>query len=209
MKRFIDAKRHYVDLEDRALYLVQESTHHSPRWLTVRLDFMGGVLVLFVALLAVTDVSGINAAQIGPVLMYTIMLSLMCGMVTRQTADVENNMNAVERLAEYLNGKTIPQEAPHEIEAHKPLAQWPEHGAIEFKDVKMAYRPVLPNVLMGISKIGVVGRTGAGKSLLMLAFVDISTIGLKDLRSRISIIPQGPLLFSGRCRSFTCSCLKR
>ncbi|KAG1817968.1 ABC protein [Suillus subaureus] len=197
MKRFIIANRHYVDLEDRALYLVVT----NQRWLAVRLDFMGGILVFIVALLAVIDVSGINAAQIGLVLTYTTLLTQTCTQLTRQTADVENHMNAVERSP----------------------AQWPEHGAVEFNDVKMAYRPGLPNVLRGISikvrggeKIGVVGRTGAGKSSLMLALfrivelsggsitvdgVDISTIGLKDLRSKISIIPQDPLLFSGTMRS--------
>ncbi|KAG2147644.1 ABC protein [Suillus clintonianus] len=215
MKRFIDANRHYVDLEDRALYLVVTNQRRMA-----------------------CGKAGLHGRRIGVICRSSrsdrrlrdqrrpdraVTLSLMCGMVTRQTADVENNMNAVERLVEYVNGKTIPQEAPHEIEAHKPPAQWPEHGAVEFKDVKMAYRPGLPNVLMGISvkveggeKIGVVGRTGAGKSSLMLALfrivelsggsitvdgVDISTIGLKDLRSRISIIPQDPLLFSGTIRS--------
>ncbi|KAG1750701.1 ABC protein [Suillus lakei] len=204
MKRFITANRYYVDLEDRALYLVV--TNQS-----------------VVALLAVTDVSGINAAQIGLVLTYTLTLSILCGVVIKQMADVDNAMNGVERLVEYVDGTTIPQEAPHEIEARKPPAQWPKHGAIEFNNVKMAYRPGLPNVLRGISvkveggeKIGVVGRTGAGKSSLMLALfrivelsggsitvdgVDISMIGLKDLRSRISIIPQDPLLFSGTIRS--------
>ncbi|KAG1879712.1 ABC protein [Suillus subluteus] len=219
MKRFIAANRYYVDLEDRALYLVIT----NQRWLAVRLDFMGGILVFLVALLAVINVSGINAAQIGLVLTYTTLLAQTCTQLTRQSADVENNMNAVERLAQYVAGDTVPQEAPHEIEERKPPAQWPEHGAVEFNDVKMAYRPGLPNVLRGISvkvrggeKIGVVGRTGAGKSSLMLALfrivelsngsitidgVDISTIGLKDLRSKISIIPQDPLLFSGTMRS--------
>ncbi|KAG1865922.1 ABC protein, partial [Suillus subalutaceus] len=228
MKRFIAANRYYVDLEDRALYLVitnqrQVTLYISWRWLAVRLDFMGGILVFFVALLAVIDVSGINAAQIGLVLTYTTLLAQTCTQLTRQSADVENNMNAVERLVQYVAGDTVPQEAPHEIEERKPPAQWPEHGAVEFNDVKMAYRPGLPNVLRGISvkvrggeKIGVVGRTGAGKSSLMLALfrivelssgsitidgVDISTIGLKDLRSKISIIPQDPLLFSGTMRS--------
>ncbi|KAG1744460.1 ABC protein [Suillus lakei] len=222
MKRFVASNRYYVDLEDRALYLVGTNQRRRP-WLGVRLDFIGCVLVFFVALLAVTDVSGINAAQIGLVLTYTLMLSIMCGVVTKQTTDVDNSMNAVERLVEYVDGTTIPQEAPHEIEARKPPAQWPTHGAIEFNNVKMAYRPGLPNVLRGISvkirggeKIGVVGRTGAGKSSLMLALfrivelsggsitvdgVDTSKIGLKDLRSRISIIPQDPLLFSGTIRS--------
>ncbi|KAG1770993.1 ABC protein [Suillus occidentalis] len=219
MKRFIAANSYYVDLENRALFLVVT----NQRWLAVRLDFMGGILVFLVAMLAVTDVSGISAAQIGLVLTYTTSLSQMCGLVTRQTADVENYMNAVERLVQYVAGDTIPQEAPYEIEERKPPAQWPEHGAVEFDDVKMSYRAGLPNVLRGISvkirggeKIGIVGRTGAGKSSLMLALfrivelssgsitidgVDISTIGLNDLRSKISIIPQDPLLFSGTIRS--------
>ncbi|KAG1828571.1 ABC protein [Suillus variegatus] len=219
MKRFIAANRYYVDLEDRALYIVIT----NQRWLAIRLDVMGSILIFLVALLAVMDVSGINAAQIGLVLTYTTILSQTCSQLTRQTADVENYMNAVERLVQYVASDTMPQEAPHEIEERKPLAQWPEHGAVEFNDVKMAYRPGLPNVLRGISvkvrggeKIGVVGRTGAGKSSLMLALfrivelsggaitidgVDISTIGLKDLRSKISIIPQDPLLFSGTVRS--------
>ncbi|KAG1748434.1 ABC protein [Suillus paluster] len=244
MKRFIAANRYYVDLENRALYIVVT----NQRWLAIRLDLTGSVLVFFVALLAVTDVSGVNAAQIGLVLTYTIFLTQTCTLVIRQTADVENNMNAVERreprvlryfhsrllftVVQYVDEDTIPQEAPHEIEERKPPTRWPEHGAVEFNDIKMSYRPGLSNVLRGISIKGQ-GRTGAGKSSLMLAAVpncrvvwwfdhyrwvrwsllvtnivvltlsrvDISTIGLKDLRSKISIIPQDPLLFSGTIRS--------
>ncbi|KAG0705743.1 ABC protein [Suillus ampliporus] len=221
MKRFITSNRYYVDLEDRALSIVVTNqrrvvlyVYRDSRWL---------ITFPQVALLAVSDVSGINAAQIGLVLTYTLALAQLCSAVTRQLADIENHMNAVERVIQYIDGDTVPQEAPHEIEDRKPPVQWPEHGAVEFNDVKMAYRPGLPDVLRGISikvrggeKIGIVGRTGAGKSSLMLALfrivelsggsitidgVDISTIGLKDLRSKISIIPQDPLLFSGTIRS--------
>ncbi|KAG1747129.1 ABC protein [Suillus paluster] len=240
MKRFIVANRYYIDLEDRALSLVATNQRQvvlylfrgglglfpSLRWLALRLDFMGSLLVLVVALLAVNDVSGINAAQIGLVLTYTSgspYVATTVYIVKLFTADVENHMNAVERVVQYVDEDAIPREAPHEIEERKPPAKWPEHGAIKFNNVKMAYRPGLPNVLKGISvnvrggeKIGVVGRTGAGKSSLMLALlrivelsggsitidgIDISTIGLKDLRSKISIIPQDPLLFSGTIRS--------
>lgn len=132
-------------------------------------------------------------------------------------------MSSVERVLEYSRGDRIDQEAPHEIKNHKPVAEWPDRGAIEFNNVVMRYRPGLPFVLKGLSlsikggeKIGVVGRTGAGKSTLMLALfriveltsgsitvdgIDISKIGLMDLRSKISIIPQDPLLFSGTIRS--------
>ncbi|KAI5990317.1 ABC protein [Pisolithus orientalis] len=219
MKRFVKANRYYIDLENRSLYPVIA----NQRWLAVRLEFMSATLTFLVALLAVTDVSGINAAQIGLTLTYTMILSQMLSFVTRQTADVENNMNSVERILQYTREETVPQEAPHEKPEVKPPADWPHEGAIEYKDVQMSYRPGLPNALHGISlsiqggeKIGIVGRTGAGKSSLMLVLyrivelsggsiildgIDISTLGLKDLRTKISIIPQDHLLFSGTIRS--------
>ncbi|KAL4062863.1 ABC protein [Scleroderma citrinum] len=219
MKRFIRENKYYIDLEGRSLFIVAS----NQRWLSFRLDFMGATLVFFVAVLAIVDVSGINPAQIGLVLTYSMMLSQMVGLMTRQSADVENNMNSVERIVQYTRADIVPQEAPHEILDNKPAPEWPHDGAIEFRDVEMSYRPGLPNILKGISisiqggeKIGVVGRTGAGKSSLMLALyrivelsggsiildnIDISKIGLRDLRARISIIPQDPLLFSGTIRS--------
>lgn len=219
MKRFVGSNRYYIDLEDRSLYPVIA----NQRWLAVRLEFMGAMLTFLVALLAVTDVSGINAAQIGLALTYTMMLGQMLSFVTRQTADVENNLNSVERIVQYTREETVPQEAPHEKPEVKPPTDWPREGAVEFKNVQMSYRSGLPNVLHGISfsiqggeKIGIVGRTGAGKSSLMLALyrivelsggsiildgIDISTLGLRDLRTKISIIPQDPLLFSGTIRS--------
>jgi len=88
-------------------------------------------------------------------------------------------MNAVERVSHYSDVK-MAQEPPHENPDTKPPPQWPEHGAIEFKEVTMRYRPGLPNVLHGISmaikggeKIGVVGRTGAGKSSLVMTLMRI------------------------------------
>ncbi|KAF9237594.1 ABC protein [Melanogaster broomeanus] len=212
-RRFVNLNRYYIDLEDRSLYLVIT----NQRWLAIRLDFMGGMLVFLVAMLAATDVSGMNAAQIGLVLTYTTSLVLMCSLATTQIAELENYMNSVERGG------------PHEIESSKPQADWPSHGALEFNDVKMSYRPGLPlvsTVSRSASKAGkrsvllggeeMLHKTGAGKSSLMLALyricgavggsivldgIDVSTIGLKDLRTKISIIPQDPLLFSGTIRS--------
>ncbi|EGN99138.1 hypothetical protein SERLA73DRAFT_168655 [Serpula lacrymans var. lacrymans S7.3] len=216
---FIRDNKYYIDLENRALYL----TVTNQRWLAIRLDFMGGVLVLIIGLFSIIGVSGINPAQIGLVLTYTTSMAQMCGLVTRQTAKVENYMNSVERVVHYSRGDIIDQEAPHVIEDNKPPPEWPMCGTIEFKEIQMSYRPGLPNVLKGISiqikggeKIGVVGRTGAGKSSLMLALfkivklssgsitidgIDISTLGLSNLRTKISIIPQDPLLFSGTIHS--------
>ncbi|EMD34176.1 CsMn25 [Gelatoporia subvermispora B] len=218
-QRFLKDNEYYVDLEDRASFL----TATNQRWLAIRLDFMGGMMVFIVAMLAVTDVSGVSAASIGLVLTYSTSLTQLCSVVTRQSAEVENYMSSVERVVQYSRGDQVEQEAAQEIEDHKPPAEWPDQGAIEFKDVVMRYRRGLPVVLKGLSlsikggeKIGVVGRTGAGKSSLMLALfrivelesgsisvdgVDISSIGLMDLRTKISIIPQDPLLFSGTVRS--------
>ncbi|KZP33097.1 P-loop containing nucleoside triphosphate hydrolase protein [Athelia psychrophila] len=219
--RFINDNRYYLDLENRALFL----TVTNQRWLAVRLDFLGSLLVLVVSIFSVVGISGINPAQIGVVLINASTLSQWGSSVTRQTAQVGkyNNMNSVERVVEYSRDGGLKQEKPHEIEDTKLPSVWPEHGAIEFKNIILSYRPGLPIVLKGVSvdikggeKIGVVGRTGAGKSSLMLALfriveltsgsitidgVDISTIGLKDLRTKISIIPQDPLLFAGTIRS--------
>ncbi|KAJ6630972.1 P-loop containing nucleoside triphosphate hydrolase protein [Mycena sp. CBHHK59/15] len=217
--RFIETNKYYIDLESRALYLVVT----NQRWLAIRLDACGAIMVFTVAIFAVVGVSGISPAEIGLVLTYTTQLTQMCSMVTRQSAELENYMNSVERVAHYSRVDLIPQEAAYESDKeHKPAPEWPAHGKIEFKDVQMSYRPGLPNVLHGISmiikpgeKIGVVGRTGAGKSSLALTLlriveysgtilvddVNIATIGLKDLRSNISIIPQDPILFSGTVRT--------
>jgi len=217
--RFLSDNEYYIDLEDRANFLVAT----NQRWLAIRLDFLGGLMVFVVAMLAVTGVSGISAAQIGLVLTYTTSLTQQCSMLTRQSAEVENYMQSVETLVQYSRGDLTEQEAPHEIPERKPDPEWPANGALEFQNVVMRYREGLPFVLKGLSmhirggeKIGVVGRTGAGKSSLMLALfrivelssgsisidgIDISSIGLRDLRSKIAIIPQDPLLFSGTIRS--------
>ncbi|KAJ7120034.1 ABC protein [Mycena epipterygia] len=217
--RFIRDNKYYIDLENRALFL----TIANQRWLAVRLDALGSVLVFLLGILSAVGIPGISAAQIGLILTYGISLTQLFAVTTRLSAEVENYMNSVERVVHYARGDAVPEEAAHESDPQfKPPAEWPAHGAIEFKNVTMAYRPGLPNVLHGISlkikageKVGVVGRTGAGKSSLTLCLlriveylgeivvddVDIGKIGLTDLRSNIAIIPQEPTLFSGTVRT--------
>lgn len=136
--------------------------------------------------------------------------------MVRQSAEVENDMNSVERMVHYTT--SIEQEADHERDENKPPPHWPSEGRVELKDVELKYRPELPPVLRGISmavkggeKIGIVGRTGAGKSSIMVALyrlvelsggsihidgIDISTLGLRDLRSKVAIIPQDAVCLS-------------
>ncbi|KAG6854376.1 hypothetical protein C0991_007367 [Blastosporella zonata] len=206
-----------VDVENRAYWL----TVTNQRWLGIRLDFLGALLTFIVAMLAVGTRFTISPAQTGLVLSYILSVQQAFGWLVRQSAEVENNMNSVERIVHYATA--VEQEAAHEIHDAKPPPEWPAHGRIELKDVVLSYRPELPAVLRGISmtvaageKIGIVGRTGAGKSSIMTALyrlvelthgsitidgMDISKIGLSDLRSSLAIIPQDPLLFSGTLRS--------
>lgn len=135
------------------------------------------------------------------------------------TSDVETNIVAVERIKEY--GETA-QEAPWKNADYTPPKDWPKQGRVDFKNFKVRYREGLELVLYGLTfgvhggeKIGIVGRTGAGKSSLTLSLfriieaahgkiliddMDISKMGLHDLRSRLTIIPQDPVLFSGTLR---------
>ncbi|KZO92802.1 ABC transporter [Calocera viscosa TUFC12733] len=215
--RFIDDNVKRTDIENRAYWL----TMVNQRWLGVRLDFLGTLLTLVVSILAVASRNSISPAQTGVVLSYILMVQQTFGFMVRQLAEVENDMNGVERVVHYC--QEVEQEAAQEIPETKPPPSWPEAGKVDFNNVVMSYRPGLPPVLKGLAmhveageKIGIVGRTGAGKSSIMVALyrlveigsgnividgVDISKIGLRDLRSKIAIIPQDPLLFSGTLRS--------
>ncbi|PVF97426.1 ABC protein [Serendipita vermifera] len=217
--RFIKDDQYFIDLENRALFL----TITNQRWLSIRLDGMGAFMVFAVAIMCAVGINGVSPSQIGLILSYTTMLTQLFGMLTRQSAEVENNLNAVERITQYTKGDAIQQEATHESTNYKLPEKWPKSGTLDLDSVFMSYRPGLPPVLKGISmhikdgeKIGVVGRTGAGKTSLITALyrlqelssgtikldgVDASKLGLRDLRSKIAIIPQEPVLFQGTIRS--------
>ncbi|KIP05008.1 hypothetical protein PHLGIDRAFT_14797, partial [Phlebiopsis gigantea 11061_1 CR5-6] len=216
-ERFLKDNQKRVDVENRAYWL----TVTNQRWLGIRLDFLGILLTFVVAILTVGTRFSISPSQTGVTLSYIISVQQAFGWMIRQSAEVENNMNSVERIIHY--SKELEQEPPHEIPDKKPPAPWPSKGQVEMNDVVMKYRPELPAVLRGLTmsirpgeKIGIVGRTGAGKSSIMTALyrlveltsgsividgVDISTVGLTDLRRGLAIIPQDPLLFSGTLRS--------
>ncbi|TAQ85854.1 hypothetical protein B7494_g5813 [Chlorociboria aeruginascens] len=213
--RFIANLKDAIDEMNSAYFL----TFANQRWLSTRLDVIGNLLVFVTGILVVTSRFNVSPSIAGLVLSYILSIVQMIQFTVRQLAEVENGMNATERLHYY--GTALEEEAPlHTIEVRKT---WPESGEIIFNNVQMRYRENLPLVLSGLTmhveggeRIGVVGRTGAGKSSIVSTLfrlvelsggnitidgLDISTIGLHDLRSRLAIIPQDPTLFKGTIRS--------
>jgi ABC-type multidrug transport system fused ATPase/permease subunit len=212
---FVQSINNDIDQMDSAYFL----TFANQRWLAVRLDVLGVVLVFVTEILVVTSRFNVSPSISGLVLSYLLSSVQLLQFTVRQAADVDNNMNSVERIDYY--GRQVEQEAPaHTI----PVAEdWPSKGEVVFSDAHLRYRPGLPYALEQFDlhiqpgeRVGIVGRTGAGKSTIIMALfrmvelaqgkivmdgIDISTIGLNDLRSRMSIIPQDPTLFAGTIRS--------
>ncbi|TRY93755.1 hypothetical protein DNTS_011687, partial [Danionella cerebrum] len=189
----------------------------TSRWFAVRLDGMCSVFVTITAFGCLLLKDSMNAGDVGLALSYAVTLMGMFQWGVRQSAEVENMMTSVERVVEYTE---LESEAPWETQKHPPL-DWPNRGLITFDRVNFSYSSDGPAVLKNISamfrpqeKVGIVGRTGAGKSSLISALfrltepegkilvdgVAISEIGLHDLRQKISIIPQDPVLFTGTMR---------
>ncbi|XP_074103395.1 multidrug-Resistance like Protein 1 isoform X2 [Cotesia typhae] len=191
----------------------------SNRWLAVRLEMVGNMIIFFAAIFSVAGRDSLSAGLVGLSVSYALQITQTLNWLVRMTSDVETNIVAVERIKEY--GET-PQEAPWEIPSTAPPKDWPSEGRVEFRDYKVRYREGLDLVLNGLSfsvnggeKVGIVGRTGAGKSSLTLSLfriieaaegkifidgIDISELGLHALRARLTIIPQDPVLFSGTLR---------
>lgn len=206
-----------IDHMNSAYYL----TFANQRWLGVRLDFIGVVFLIVTGMLVITNQFSVSPSISGLVLSYLVSITQTLLLAVRQVADAQNNMNAVERVHYYTT--EVAEEAPAETIGFDLPASWPEHGHISFRDVQIRYREGLPLVLHNLSidvqageRLGIVGRTGAGKSSIMVALfrmveltsgsividdVDIGSLGLKDLRSRLSIIPQDPTLFRGTVRT--------
>ncbi|KAF8383121.1 mrp-3 [Pristionchus pacificus] len=193
----------------------------AARWLGVRLETLGNGIILVTSLLAVASkaMESSTAGVIGLSVSYSLNVSFMMNLLMTRLSELETSIVSVERVKEYSEDQA---EADWRQPHRRPKQGWPSNGAVHFKNYETRYRPGLELVIKGIDckmepgeKVGVVGRTGAGKSSLTLALfriiepasgtitiddVDITTIGLHDLREKLSIIPQEPVLFSGTLR---------
>ncbi|KAK4690967.1 hypothetical protein P7C71_g5935, partial [Lecanoromycetidae sp. Uapishka_2] len=222
IRAYGDAPRFIRDNQNRV------NTHNRPfiylwaanRWLALRVDFTGALVAFFAGTFVILNMGSIDAGSAGLSLTYAVMFTENVLWLVRLYAMNEQNMNSAERVKEYIE---VEQEAHAIIHEARPDGNWPSQGSIQFMNYTTRYRsdlePVLKDLTFKIQpgeRVGIVGRTGAGKSSLALALfrgleaeagkividdVDIGLIGLQDLREAITIVPQDPTLFTGTVRS--------
>ncbi|KAF8273971.1 multidrug resistance-associated ABC transporter [Lactarius quietus] len=215
-KRFLDGLHLKVDLTTRMWY----NFWMINRWLLLNFDALGGLSVLVTTLFALSGLvsAGTAGLCITSAMAFTNSIYWAC----RFWTGLELDLNSVERVVEYLE---LPQEPPIVIESSRPPAYWPSsesENLVVVEDLVIKYAPDLPPVLHDVSftlkareRVGLLGRTGSGKSTLAMSIlrfvdpdsgrifidgIDITTIGLHDLRSRVTFIPQDATLFSGTLR---------
>ncbi|KAI1708386.1 ABC transporter transmembrane region domain-containing protein [Ditylenchus destructor] len=194
----------------------------SNLWLMIRVEFIANIVILFTALFAALSKEWgwmQSAGLVGLTVSYALTITDVLNLGVRFISELETNIVSVERLKEYSEIET---EADWKIDGKEPPKGWPNAGLLKFENYSTRYRPGLELALRNIhaeispaENVGIVGRTGAGKSSLTLALfrmiepvagriiidgIDISKIGLHDLRSNLTIIPQDPVLFSGPLR---------
>ncbi|NWZ53967.1 MRP7 protein, partial [Haliaeetus albicilla] len=215
-QRFELENQMHLEQNQRCLF----ASNTAMQWLDIRLQMIGVAVVTTIAGIAIIQHQKQlgNPGLVGLALSYALSVTnLLSGLISSFTL-TETMMVSVERTEEYTTD--IPTE-PHD-KVVQVAADWPSQGLVEFQQVVLAYRTDLPNALDGVSftiypgeKVGIVGRTGSGKSTLFLALfrmlelksgrilldgVDSQLVGLEELRSRLAIIPQDPFLFSGSIR---------
>uniref|UniRef100_A0A665UE38 ATP-binding cassette, sub-family C (CFTR/MRP), member 10 n=1 Tax=Echeneis naucrates TaxID=173247 RepID=A0A665UE38_ECHNA len=214
--RFEEESAKRLEQNQRCLFL----SNAAMQWLDIRLQLIGVAVVTGLAVIAVVQhqFRSVDPGLVGLSLSYALSITTLLSGLIFSFTQTEMQLVSVERTEEYSTG--LPTEPQHQ-NAQLP-ASWPERGLLEFRGAVLAYRDGLPNALDGVSlvvrpgeKVGIVGRTGSGKSTLFLALfrmvelnqgqilldgLDISTVGLGQLRSRLAIIPQDPFLFSGTIR---------
>uniref|UniRef100_A0A8C2TW66 ABC-type glutathione-S-conjugate transporter n=1 Tax=Coturnix japonica TaxID=93934 RepID=A0A8C2TW66_COTJA len=191
----------------------------ADRWLATNLEFLGNGVVLFAALFAAIGRTHLSPGTAGFSISYALQITGVLNWMVRSWTEIENNIVSVERVSEYSR---TPKEAPWTLNNKLQGQVWLTEGRIEFRNYSLRYRPNLELALKHINltingkeKIGITGRTGAGKSTLAAGLLrlveaaegailidgqDIAQLGLHDLRMKITVIPQDPVLFSGTLR---------
>ncbi|XP_053206592.1 ATP-binding cassette sub-family C member 3-like [Panonychus citri] len=189
------------------------------RWLSIRLEFCGSLMILSTAVFAVLSRGSLDPGAVGLAVSYALSITGSLNWLIRMASDLETNIVAVERVMEYCKLKG---EADWYQGKVMPPEDWPSKGSIKFDKYETRYREGTELILKGITgeikgleKIGIVGRTGAGKSTVTLSLfrliegsggsisidgLNISELPLHPLRSRLAIIPQDPVLFGGTLR---------
>ncbi|KAF6803445.1 ATP-dependent bile acid permease [Colletotrichum musicola] len=217
-RRFIRENLNKINVQSRPFIYLWAAN----RWLAFRTDVLGDMVSFFAGVFIIFSIgtNTVDAGSAGISLSYAIGFTENVLWLIRLYAINEQNMNSVERIKEYLD---VEREAEPIVEKNRPPENWPSQGSVEFINYSTRYRKELDPVLRNLSfkinpkeKVGIVGRTGAGKSSLALAIfraleadegkiliddVDIGLIGLRDLREAITIVPQDPTLFMGTIRS--------
>ncbi len=220
--RAFGEERTFMRNLQKSINKFQSATYASTvanRYLCWRFDILGGTAILITTLLALLSGASPGKAAVSITSAQSLIQAIYW--LCRILSMLETDLNAVERVTELLD---TPQEAPAVLEGHRPPANWPsDQGSLAVEDLVISYAPGLPAVIKGASfvvgpreKVGLVGRTGSGKSTMALSLlrftdpasgkiildgVDITKIGLGDLRSRLTLIPQEAVLFSGTVRS--------
>ncbi|CEH19248.1 Multidrug resistance-associated protein/mitoxantrone resistance protein, ABC superfamily [Ceraceosorus bombacis] len=214
-ERFVNTIQALVDTTNSA-YMV---TIAAQRWLSVRVDAIGNVIILGIGLASVGFRESQNPATLGVVLSYATNITTLLSSIVAIFAEVETQMNSVERLLHYT---TLSPEGQEHLPQDPSEQEWPLRGAIDFESVQLRYREGLPLVLNGFNasirpgeRIGIVGRTGSGKSTLLAALfrtvdlaggsiriddIDVKRIGLATLRHRLAIVPQDTYIFESTLR---------
>ncbi|CAM6128490.1 unnamed protein product [Calypogeia fissa] len=189
------------------------------QWLVFRLEMLSNCVFTFALFYAVTYIGGLDPGIAGLAVTYGLQLNVIQTAWIWMLGSMENRIISVERILQYTS---LQPEAALVIEDSRPPKEWPNHGTVELHDLKVRYNDHSPYVLHGLTctfqggqKIGIVGRTGSGKSTLIQTLfrmiepsegrividgIDVSKIGLHDLRNKLSIIPQDPTLFEGTLR---------